>query len=109
MSEQLAMEFGKVDEFDGETFNHWLDSARLHGQLLRVFRVMRDGKWRSLARIQLECIAFRTKPGRDSEAAISARLRDLRKPKFGGHTVKRRRVPGENGLHEYQLVLRKGT
>jgi hypothetical protein len=35
------------------------------------------------------------------EASISARIRDLRKPKFGGHTVERRHV--SKGLWEYRL------
>ena len=38
-----------------------------------------------------------------SEAGISARLRDLRKPRFGGYTVERRRVDG--GLFEYRILL----
>jgi hypothetical protein len=38
------------------------------------------------------------------EASVSARLRDLRKPRFGGHLVERRRVSG--GLFEYRLQRR---
>lgn len=38
-----------------------------------------------------------------SEAGISARLRDLRKPRFGGYQVERRRVEG--GLFEYRISL----
>ncbi len=37
---------------------------------------------------------------------ISARIRDLRKPQFGGHTVHRRPVAGKPGLYQYRLELR---
>ena len=36
------------------------------------------------------------------EASVSARLRDLRKPAFGGHTVERQYV--ERGLFRYRVV-----
>jgi hypothetical protein len=59
---------------------------------------MSDGAWRTLEEI-------RSRVG-GSEAAISARLRDLRKDKFGGHIVEsRRRGDGSRGLWEYRLVL----
>jgi hypothetical protein len=42
----------------------------------------------------------------DPEASISARLRDLRKPQFGGHTVERIRTgEGKRGLFLYRVVL----
>lgn len=87
--------------FDGMTFDEALDGPRLSRQLDRVMRLMTDGEWRTLRQIA-DAIADVT--GRASEAGVSARLRDLRKPKFGHHTVERRRVIG--GLHEYRLTLR---
>jgi hypothetical protein len=39
----------------------------------------------------------------DPEASVSAQLRHLRKPRFGGHTVERRYM--SNGLYEYKLIL----
>jgi hypothetical protein len=39
------------------------------------------------------------------QASISARLRDFRKKKYGGHTVLRRRLGEGRGTWEYQLVL----
>jgi hypothetical protein len=44
---------------------------------------------------------------RVSEASISARLRDLRKPQFGGYIVLRRAVGGSgHGLFEYRVLPR---
>lgn len=37
-----------------------------------------------------------------SESGISARIRDLRKPEFGGHTIERRARSGN--LYEYRMV-----
>lgn len=85
--------------FSGETYDPERDYERLKGQLRRVYNVMKDGNWRILAQI-------RARTGhRDSEAAISARLRDFRKKKFGGHTVKRLSLGG--GLFIYKLILRE--
>lgn len=79
---------------DGETFDPYQDTDRLNKQMRRVFAVMRDSKWRTLADIS-------TKTG-DPEASVSARLRDFRKPKFGELTLNRKRVGP--GLFAYQLV-----
>ena len=82
-------------EFDGKTYDPVLDKARLSRQLDAVKDLMRDGEWRSLG----EIAAATGCP----EASVSARLRDLRKLKFGGHIVERRRL--SEGLHEYRLLL----
>jgi len=82
--------------FDGATYEAEFDYARLGKQMGRVAALMIDGNWRTLA----EVAAVTSDP----EASISARLRDLRKPKFGGHTVERRaRGARELGLFEYRL------
>lgn len=81
--------------FDGKTFEPAKDRVRLTGQYARVFGLMKDGEWRTLANIAAVTLA--------SEAAISARLRDMRKPRFGGHTVLRQRVSA--GLWRYRVVV----
>ena len=53
-------------------------------QLVRVRELMRDGKERTLAEI--------SEITGDPEASVSARLRDLRRPRYGLWTVKRKRV-----------------
>jgi len=83
--------------FDGQTFDPADDSARLDTQLARVWRLMRGGEWWTLWDIRANCGG--------SEAGISARLRDLRKAKFGGHTVERRRRGNPaDGVWEYRLL-----
>lgn len=63
-------------------------------QLQRVERVMRDGGYRSLTEIA-------TRTG-DSPQSISARLRDLRKPQYGGFSVNR--VPHRDGHYLYRVL-----
>ena len=83
--------------FDGETFEPRLDLARLGGQMKRVYLVMADGAWRTLEEISVVIGA--------PEASISARLRDLRKERFGSHTIeRRRRGEASKGLFEYRLA-----
>lgn len=58
--------------------------------------VMKDGKWRTLREIKLavpEC----------SEASLAARVRDLRKPEYGGHQIERERI-GRTVKHRYRMV-----
>lgn len=88
-----------TEPFDGDTFDPEHDGERLGTLLSAVFELMRDGQWRTLAEIREEL-------GRGSEASLSARLRDFRKEKHGGHLVHRRRV-GEpsDGLYQYQLEV----
>lgn len=79
-------------KFDGETCDDKLDGPRLRHQLERVREYMLAifPTWKSLSEISVElgrlypCTRF-------PEASVSARLRDLRKPKFGGYTVKSKR------------------
>lgn len=68
-------------DFDGETYDADRDKKRLTSELERVRRLMEDGVWRSLSEISLRTGA--------PEASVSARLRDLRKPKFGARIVQR--------------------
>jgi len=82
--------------FDGETFDRARDGARLTGQLRRVYDVMRDGQWRTIGEIANAVLG--------SEAAVSARLRDLRKPRFGAYRVERQYVTA--GLWMYRVVAK---
>lgn len=81
---------------DGETFNRARDGKRLNAQMQRVFNELtaRDGEW-----CTLRSLSYFTG---DPEASISARIRDLRKPKFGGYTVQREYVA--RGLWRYRLL-----
>lgn len=81
-------------ERDGETFDAVLDGERLNAQQQRVLTLMQDGHWRTLDEI--------SQVTGDPPASVSARLRDLRKERFGKHTVERRRRT--KGLFEYRLA-----
>lgn len=91
-----ARELPDCRDFDGGTFVPERDAERLSGQMRRVFDLMRDGRWRKVEDI------MRAIGG--SHPSIQARLRDLRKPKFGAFTVERRDPP-EGGTSWYRLVL----
>jgi hypothetical protein len=83
-------------DFDGETYEHDSDHARLMKQLDRVRELMLDGAWRTLAEISAAT--------GDPAASVSAQLRHLRKERFGGFTVdKRSRGDRSAGLFEYKL------
>lgn len=86
-------------EFGGVTFEPDFDRDRLKKQLRRTYNVMKDGQWRTLIEIAQET--------GDQTQSISARLRDFRKAKFGGHEVnRRRRGEPKDGIFEYQLIVR---
>jgi len=89
-------------DFSGSDYNPVLDKARLTGQIERIFNCMKDGEWRSLQ--EIESITG------DGQASVSAQMRNLRKSKFGEHTVeKRRRGDRKSGLFEYQLIVNQST
>lgn len=94
-----------MSNFDGDTIIEEFDEERLGDQLKRVFKLMKDEKWRTLNEIQ---VSINTLSKVTSTASISARLRDLRKIKNGGHTVERQRSePYEKGIFQYRLILKQ--
>lgn len=92
-------------KFDGDTIIEGWDAERLTGQWKRVYDVMKSGDWYTLS--ELMHIIFVHTGHNDSMTGISARIRDFRKARFGGHVVNsRRRGDPKRGLHEYQLVVK---
>ncbi len=84
----------EVTTFDGETFDEAIDGKRLGVQLTAVRQhMLHASHWLSLKQIAL-ATGF-------PEASISARLRDLRKNKFGALDVEKRRRQPEGGTWEY--------
>lgn len=81
--------------YHGKTFDPARDEERLNEQMIRVYRVMIDQQWRSLYEISAVT--------GDPVQSISARLRDLRKPAFGGFDVERRRRVGADAVWEYRM------
>ena len=79
--------------FDGDDYNHERDSARLTGQIKRVYDFMLDGAWKTLDEI--------SDATGDPHSSVSAQLRNLRKKRFGGHNIERKYMGG--GLYSYRL------
>lgn len=81
-------------KFSGFTFDEARDGPRLNRQCQTVFDLMQDRKWRTLREISRAC--------NEPEASVSARLRDLRKTRFGSYDVQRRHVAA--GVWEYRVL-----
>lgn len=89
MTEQTSLAFNDLGHED---------MVRLGRQRTAVWAVMLTGRWLTLAELE-EATGY-------PQASLSARLRDFRRPKYGGHTVdRRRRLPG-GGQYEYRLTQR---
>lgn len=71
----------------------------------RVASLLATGGWWTLAELAAELDA--TWGHRASDASISARLRDLRKPEHGAWTVERRRRAGIDAV-VYEYAGRRG-
>jgi hypothetical protein len=78
--------------FDGQTYEPKHDEKRLGNQLLMVQLIMSDRQWHTLQEL--------ADATGGTVAGVSARVRDLRKAKFGGFEIERERVVG--GLHRYR-------
>lgn len=82
---------------DGITFEKEHDRKRLDRHRDLIFKFMSDGLWHTPASI---CEALGT-----DWASSGARLRDLRKPKFGGWDVQRKRSGDpDSGCWIYRMV-----
>jgi hypothetical protein len=89
-----ARDPGSLPDFDGGTYLRQRDHVRLAKQAQAIWDILADGRWHTLAEL-------RERTGYP-EASISARLRDLRKPKFGGWTVEHENTG--RGLWRYRVV-----
>jgi len=91
-----AARVANAPDFDGRTYSPPLDKTRLTTQLAEVKSLMLDGAWWTIPDL--------TETVHGLPTAISARIRDFRKPKFGGHMILSARVVGESGLWKYRLI-----
>lgn len=82
-------------EFGGATFDAARDAADFRSQLDKVRSKLLGGGWLTLAQL--------AEAGGCSEAAASARVRDLRKSQFGAYTIEKRVKAGTKRLYEYHL------
>lgn len=88
-----AAQLAATAKFDGKPEPTPAETVKLKGDLKKVldcFRFHRDP-------MTLQFIACRTGV---SELSVGSRVRDLRKPKFGGYTIERTKTSLK---HEYQL------
>lgn len=87
-------------DFDGETYDRDLDHERLTSQLNRVRAVLADGRWHTVSEVARAIGAPDA-----SVPSVTARIRDLRKTKFGGWFVQSRRArEDESGLWLYRML-----
>ena len=97
---QLTIEdYLKTARYEGPV--NAADCERLEGQTRAIFNLMVDECWRTLAEIE----GITGYP----QASISAQLRHLRKPRFGSHTINKRRRGINGGTWEYNLERRKNN
>ena len=83
--------------FDGESIEA-PDVPRLIRMQDRVQGLMADGRWYLPEEL-------RKALGLPEGTAITSRIRDLRKRRFGGFTVERRRHEDGSGRFEYRLLF----
>ncbi len=88
----------ETPRFSGETYDHERDHKRLTAQYWSVFSLMADGQWRTLDEISRRL-------GGAPTPSISARLRDMRKKRFGEHLVERKYI--QRGLYSYRVIVNK--
>ena len=85
-------------DFDGADYIPKYDQERLTGQLLEIFEFMSDQGWHTLKEI--------SESTGSPEASASAQLRNLRKTRFGGYIIERKRSENrESGLYYYRLNI----
>jgi hypothetical protein len=83
-------------QFDGSDYNHKRDSPRLSTQFERIKSLMLDGRWRTLQEIEDQL--------HYPQASISAQLRHMRKPRFGGYIVQKQHLGA--GVFSYRVAGR---
>lgn len=89
---QLSINYDTI-RFNGSDYVPGRDNVRLGNQLQRIYDLMKDGHWRTLAEIEKET--------GDPQASISAQLRHLKKERFGGHKIKKEYLG--SGLFKYRV------
>ena len=72
------------------------DTLRLGHQLQAVRDAMSDGNWHTLEQL--------ARAAHCTTQSASARARDLRKARFGGHTIQRQRSETAKGVFLYRMV-----
>jgi len=79
----------------GPAYDATIDAIRIDSQMRRVLDAMIEGYWTSLDEL--------ARITNDPESSLSAQLRHLRKSRFGGWIVEKRRRNGK-GTWEYRVL-----
>jgi hypothetical protein len=87
--------FSQPARFDGPDLTPE-DTPRLATQLEAVRDFMTDGRFHTLTEIAAAA--------KCTTQSASARIRDLRKSRFGGHKVERRRI-ADTAVYQYRLAV----
>jgi hypothetical protein len=91
----LPFPFDGEPEFDGETYDPGQDKPRMNRQLAKVYEAMKDGRWRTASEVAILTGA--------PAPSVQARLRDLRKARFGAYDVASRRRGGSGAVWEWRV------
>jgi hypothetical protein len=83
------------------------DEKRITKQRDAVLKLMLSGNWLTLS--ELSQLLEREYGRKFPEASVSARLRDLRKRRYGSYRVDHRRREGGSGWWEYRLAEREAA
>lgn len=109
MTLQILDESREMVKVDDGSYEFWLPKSeflerttikesyhsRMNSRMLSVLTLISDGEWRSLKQIS-EAVAYPSLTG------LSACIRSLRKPEYGGHVIEKRFI--SESLYEYRLV-----
>ena len=76
------------------------DVPRLITQMARLKAYLSPHQWATLAEIEAAT--------GDPQASLSAQLRHLRKPRFGGDQIEKRRRAASGGTWEYRVTSGEG-
>jgi hypothetical protein len=84
--------------FDGVTISPQVDDGRLTILQGRVYSYLRSHDWVTLRQLSEAC--------RGTETSVSARIRDLRKPRWGEHEIQACHASGD-GVWRYKMISSK--
>ncbi|PCJ55047.1 MAG: hypothetical protein COA79_21155 [Planctomycetota bacterium] len=79
----------------GDSYKNNLDGHRIGNLMSTIKSIMWDDNWHTLPELSDTTNAMTT--------SVSASIRHLRKVKFGGHNIIKRRIRS-SGLWEYKLI-----
>ena len=74
------------------------EKKRMGGNMLKVFRIMKDGKWRTIDEIRHLGVS-------SPPQSVAIYLRAFREPRYGSHEVPKRKLRINARIFEYRLIV----